>query len=99
MEAGRHFPFTRALNPMDSAFPWRTHSLRKRLLHHVGHAGKTGRVVHRHLRKDLSVQVNARLLQPAHECTVREAVLARSGVDADDPELAKISFSQFPIPG
>jgi hypothetical protein len=70
----------------------------KRLLDHVGHARKSGRVMDGHVRKDLSVQVDSRLLQPAHKHTVGEAVLARGGIDADDPQLTKVPFPQFPIP-
>src|SRR5579875_4103003 len=54
-------------------------------------------VVHREVRKHLAVDREARLLDAANEPAVREAVQARRGVDARDPERPELAFLRPPV--
>src|SRR5215204_2709411 len=44
------------------------------------------------VREDLAVELDAGLLQAVHELAVRHALLARRGVDANDPETAEVAL-------
>ena len=46
-----------------------------------------------HLRKHLSVHVNARVLQSIHKSTVGQTVHSRRRVDTRDPELSELTLS------
>ena len=50
----------------------------------------------RQLREALAIERHARVLQPADQLAVGEAVLARGGVDADDPQPPEIALLAAP---
>src|ERR1700674_3799262 len=57
-----------------------------------------GRLVeHREIGEDLAVHVDPRFLQPRHELAVRHARFAGAGVDARDPERAKLALPVAPV--
>ena len=58
----------------------------ERSLRALGDGGERLRVAHRDVRERLAVELDPGLLHALHEAVVREAVLARGSVDADDPE-------------
>src|SRR4051812_10111189 len=60
-----------------------------------GFLGKTSErlgVADGDVREHLAVELDAGLLQAMHELAVRHALLARRGVDADDPETAEVTL-------
>src|SRR5450759_63308 len=54
--------------------------------------GEPGGIVDRHVGEHLAVQVDLGLLEAVHEHGVRQAVEARAGVDAGDPQLADLAL-------
>src|SRR5690348_4971174 len=63
--------------------------LRQRVLRHLDQAGERGRVGHRKLGEHAPVHVNPGGLQALDEPVVGDAVRARGGVDALDPQPAE----------
>src|SRR5688572_6455094 len=61
-------------------------------LRFVGELGKGRGLARRQLRQALAIELDAGGLQSEHELAVRHAVLARRGVDADDPQPAVIAL-------
>src|SRR3989475_5173890 len=59
-------------------------------------AGKRGRARDGELRQALAIERDAGVLQPVDQLAVGEAVLARGGVDADDPQAAEVAFLAAP---
>ena len=49
------------------------------------------------LGQDLAVELDLGELQPVHELVVRQAVLARAGVDADDPQTAELALAHAAV--
>lgn len=62
------------------------------LLGYVSQAVERADVVHGQVGKNLAVHFDAGLLQAEHEFAVGQAVQTRSGVDADDPQLAEVAL-------
>src|SRR6476659_826408 len=53
---------------------------------------KRGLVHHRDIPEHLAVDRDGVLLEPVHEHTVRQAVLAHGGVDPRDPQAAEVAL-------
>src|SRR5690606_39049224 len=64
----------------------------ERALRLLGQRGKPGRVVHGDVRQHLAVQGDAGLGQAVHEAAVAQAVHARGGVDAGDPQRTEVAL-------
>src|SRR5678816_1467166 len=54
-------------------------------------------VVHREVGQHLPVHLDAGLLEPRHEAAVAQAVQARRGIDAGDPEGAEVALLLAPV--
>src|SRR5205085_6568881 len=52
------------------------------------HLGKCGGLRRGHVREHLAIERDAGRLEAAHQLRIGEAVLARAGVDAHDPQAA-----------
>src|SRR5581483_1156872 len=63
----------------------------------LGHGLEPGGVAHRQVREHLAVELDLRLLAAGHELAVREVVLPRRRVDADDPERAHRALADLPV--
>src|SRR6185312_574506 len=65
------------------------------LLHDLGEGR---RITDGEIGEDLAVELDVGALQPAHELRVADAVYARSGVDADDPEGPEVALALTTVP-
>src|SRR5688572_5042016 len=54
--------------------------------------GEGCRFVHRHVGEHLSIERHAGGFEAGHELAVRQAMLARGRIDANDPQRAEIAF-------
>ena len=61
----------------------------------IHHCLEGFRVVHGKVCKDLAVELDARLGQLAHECTVGHAVLASTCIDALNPQAAELTLAEL----
>src|SRR5215208_6380276 len=68
-------------------------SLRRRLTGGVGESGERLGVADGDVREDLAVELDAGELEAVHELAVAQAVLARGGVDARDPEAPEVALA------
>src|SRR4051794_39688312 len=59
----------------------------------LGDAGKRGRIADSDVGQDLAVECDACELEPADQLAVGQAVLASSGVQADDPQRAHLALA------
>src|SRR3954447_11118513 len=59
----------------------------------LGDAGKRGRIANRDVSQDLAIESDACQLQPVDQLAVGQAVLASSGVQADDPQRAHLALT------
>src|ERR1043166_5541389 len=64
-----------------------------RLRHHFG---KRFRLVHRQVREDFPIELDARQFQTMHQLRIVQAVQTRRRADAYDPQAAEISLLQLP---
>ena len=55
-------------------------------------------IVEREIRQDTPIELHSGRSQPAHEARVGRAVLSNGRVDSHNPESAKISLANTPIP-
>src|SRR5438034_917170 len=67
-------------------------SCSERLLGDLRQLAERRRVMHRQIREDLAVDLNAGLAQAVHEAVVGDLVQPRRGVDADDPQPPELAF-------
>src|SRR5262245_38557657 len=58
----------------------------------LGEVRKRGRARRRELGQTLAIELHTGVLQTVDQLTVRQAVLARGGVDSDHPQSSEISF-------
>src|SRR6185437_8430464 len=63
----------------------------------LGEDGKGRRVVHGEVGEDLSIHLDAGLLEAVHEHAIAHVVLVRRGVDADDPEATELALFVAPV--
>src|SRR5665213_2192753 len=54
-------------------------------------------VIHRQIRQQLAIDLQTRLVQSGDQTAVRQAVNARRGIDARDPERAKVALLGAPV--
>src|SRR3954468_16224836 len=59
----------------------------------LGDAGKRGRIANRDVSQDLAIESDACQLEPVDQLAVGQAVLASSGVQADDPQRAHLALA------
>ena len=64
----------------------------------IADLGKSSGIAHGNVGQHFAIQRHIGLLQAIHEPAVAEAVLARRGVDAGDPQAAEITLAIAAIP-
>src|SRR5687767_14039041 len=67
-------------------------------LRRLGELAERGRIGHREVREDLTIDLDPGELQPVHEAGVGELVLTGGRVDADHPEPAELALPVLAIP-
>src|SRR5581483_6450582 len=63
----------------------------------LGDRAERGGIVHREIREDLAVELDAGLAAAVDELVVRQPMLARARVDARDPELTEGPLAHLPV--
>src|SRR4051812_49918972 len=72
---------------------------RRRLAGALGESAEGLGVAHGDVSQHLAVELDAGELQAVDEGAVAHAVLARSGVDADDPQAAEVALAVAAVAG
>jgi len=92
------FPQVRPAKPQagkesSTAKPLRSH----RLLGRRGQLGKGIGFLHSQIGKDLTIEIDSRLLQAMNQVAVRNAVQLGSGADSHNPQTAKVALANATV--
>src|SRR5690606_12869500 len=58
---------------------------------------EAGRIMNRHLRQRLAIQLNSRPMQAMDELAVAKAALTNGGIDPDDPQSTEIALADATV--
>src|SRR5580704_15295130 len=67
------------------------------LLRGANQRGESFRVMHRHVRQNLAVDLDAAELEPVNQLAVGGAVVAGGGSDALNPQRAEVALAISPV--